>query len=221
MLSCSFMIMSALLFSVFDVQHVTNTEVEVFMDKKACRRAKTRADGEGKHAPRHNKKARDFTHPFIHKSTLLSTLVPYQAYSQAQAKERNVLLTVGVFLIFVEPFRQWTQLVNWHFDGVKIRGIPWRLPWRQHHWRCVGLWRYAAKLKFIETGSNALMAPDVRLNSYNFGQPISKRFYDVAFTENFTINATSQIPCEMVFMSLRYMATYRQWNPQTRSPHLC
>ena len=74
MLSCSFMIMSALLFSVFDVQHVTNTEVEVFMDKKVCRRAKTRADGEGKHARRRKKKARDFTHPFIHKSTLLSTV---------------------------------------------------------------------------------------------------------------------------------------------------
>ena len=39
---------------------------------KRCVDSRARADEEGKHARRHNKKARDFTHPFIHKSTLLS-----------------------------------------------------------------------------------------------------------------------------------------------------
>ena len=45
------------------------------MDKKVHRRAKTRPrpDGEGKHARRRNKKVQDFTHSFIHKSTLLRT----------------------------------------------------------------------------------------------------------------------------------------------------
>ena len=39
---------------------------------KLCVDSRARADGEGNHARRRNKKARDFTHPFIHKSTLLS-----------------------------------------------------------------------------------------------------------------------------------------------------
>ena len=37
-----------------------------------------RSDGDGKHAQRRNKKARDFTHPFIHKSTLLSRCLMLQ-----------------------------------------------------------------------------------------------------------------------------------------------
>ena len=49
-----------------------STEVEEFVDKKVCRRARTHA-GERKHPRRRNKKARDFTQPFIHKSKLLST----------------------------------------------------------------------------------------------------------------------------------------------------
>ena len=49
------------------------TEVEEFVDKKVRRRARMRTDGEGKHARWRNKKARDFTQPFIHKSKLLST----------------------------------------------------------------------------------------------------------------------------------------------------
>ena len=47
------------------------TELEEFVDKTV--RGLARADREGKHARRHNKKARDFTDPFIHKSTLLSS----------------------------------------------------------------------------------------------------------------------------------------------------
>ena len=38
------------------------------------RGAWTRADGGGELASRRNKKARDFTQPFFHKSTLLSRL---------------------------------------------------------------------------------------------------------------------------------------------------
>ena len=44
---------------------------QVFLDKNLRWLAGARADGEGKHAERRNKKARDFTQPFIHKSTLL------------------------------------------------------------------------------------------------------------------------------------------------------
>ena len=50
-----------------------HTEVEEFVDKKVRRHARMRADGEGKHVRRRNKKERDFTHPFIHKSKLLNT----------------------------------------------------------------------------------------------------------------------------------------------------
>ena len=53
-------------------QNKLSTELEVFVDKTVCGFA--HADGEGKHVRRRNKKARDFTHPFIHKSTLLSTV---------------------------------------------------------------------------------------------------------------------------------------------------
>ena len=42
-----------------------NTELEVFVDKTVRLLAGVHADGEGKHARRRNKKARDFTHPFI------------------------------------------------------------------------------------------------------------------------------------------------------------
>ena len=50
--------------------YIYSTKPEVFVDKEVRGRAQT---GEGgKLASRRNKKARDFTHPFIHKSTLLS-----------------------------------------------------------------------------------------------------------------------------------------------------
>ena len=47
------------------------TELEVFVDKTVC--GLPHADREGKQARRHNKKAWNFPHPFIHNSTLLST----------------------------------------------------------------------------------------------------------------------------------------------------
>ena len=46
------------------------SKVEVFMEKGVCGRAETAG---GELASRRNKKARDFMHPFFHKSTLLST----------------------------------------------------------------------------------------------------------------------------------------------------
>ena len=45
------------------------TKVEVFVGKEVREAV---PDGEGKRARRCNKKARDFTQPFIHKCTLLS-----------------------------------------------------------------------------------------------------------------------------------------------------
>ena len=47
-----------------------STEVEVFLDKRV---RETRQTAGGELASRRNKKARDFTDPFIYKSTLLST----------------------------------------------------------------------------------------------------------------------------------------------------
>ena len=53
------------------VSRVQCTKLEVFVDKTV--RGRVRTDGEGQYARRSNIKTRDFTHPFIHKSTLLST----------------------------------------------------------------------------------------------------------------------------------------------------
>ena len=52
------------------------------MDKKVHRRAKTRADVEGKHARRRNIKARDFTHPInIHFSVQFQWIFYYSFHT--------------------------------------------------------------------------------------------------------------------------------------------
>ena len=54
-----------------DVFHEYTTKVEAFMEKGVHGRAQTAGPGELR--SQRNKKARDFTHPFFPKSTLLST----------------------------------------------------------------------------------------------------------------------------------------------------
>ena len=60
--------MESALLRVLSRTHLS-TEPEVFLDKRVPWDA---PDREGKHARRRNKKVRDFTDPFIHKSTLHS-----------------------------------------------------------------------------------------------------------------------------------------------------
>ena len=52
-----------------------SAKVEVFLDKDVHEAA---VDGEGKRTSWRNKKARDFPHFLLHKSTLLSTWLDFQ-----------------------------------------------------------------------------------------------------------------------------------------------